>query len=134
MSSEEAWGAVAHALKGVARRRGWPAFTHDALTTIAFYIAEQSGMPEARTLFGRLSDTSHRNFYNDTRSPEEIEALRGDMQRFIQVLREADKALPKDLEPPTNPAYRNQALAILRLDGRRAPGHSAPRKGRDGRG
>ena len=90
-------------------------------------------MTEVRTLFGHLSDTLHRNFYNDTRSPEEIEALQGDARRFIRVLREADKALPIDLEPPTNPSYRNQAFSILRIGGRRAPDRPDPRSA-NGRG
>lgn len=132
MSSEEAWGAAAHALKAVARRRGWPAFTHDALMTIAFHIAERSGVPDARTLFGHLSSTLHRNFYNDTRTPEEIEALRRDAREFLRVLREADKALPDDLEPPTNPGYRSQAFSILSVDGRSALPAPAARASRSG--
>ena len=119
-SSEEVWGAAAHAVKAAARRRGWPHHSHFALGHIADYVGEIVKNDEISLIFTAL-EMMHRNFYDDRLSPTQIATARRRLRRFLALFEEADKAIPDDVEPPTDRAYRRDAAAYLSKFHRRAP-------------
>ena len=119
-SSEEIWGAAAHAVKAAARRRRWPHHSHFALGRIANYVGEVVNNDDIGVLFTALEMT-HRNFYDDRLSDQEIAAARARLRRFLALFGEADKAIPDDAEPPTDRAYRRDAAAYLSKFHQRAP-------------
>ena len=120
-SSEEIWGAAAHAVKAVARRRGWPHHSHFALGHIADYIGEVVHNDEIGLTFTAL-EMLHRNFYDDRLSSTQIATARKRIRRFLALLQEADKAIPDETEPPTDRAYRRDAAAHLSKFHQRAAG------------
>ncbi len=119
-SSEEIWGAAAHAVKAAARRRGWPHHSHFALGHIADYVGQCVGNDDVGLLFNAM-ETLHRNFYDDRLSPTQIATARMRLRRFLALFREADKAIPDEAEPPTDRAYRRDAAAYLSKFHQRAP-------------
>ncbi len=131
-SSEEIYGAAAHAVKKIARKRGWPHQSHDSLRRITDYLAQQAkgkvtDSQYIGSLFGDLGD-SHRNFYNDNLTEDELQEMRRTLKVFLRLLRAADRQTPKGTPPPSNQAYRNDALGYLRKYGVPNPAHrtSAP--------
>ena len=61
-ASEKAWGAVAHALKSVAKERGWNNIHHRQVMDVGAQLAQEFQKPSILTsiLHG---DSLHRNFY-----------------------------------------------------------------------
>ena len=120
-SSEEIWGAAAHAVKAVARRRGWPHHSDSALSRIADYIGETVDNDNIGLLFTALEMTRYNSHYNRL-SPTEVALMRTRLRRFLALLQEADKAIPDDAEPPTDRTYRRDAAAHLSRFHQRAAG------------
>ena len=125
VSSEELYGSAAHAVKKIARRRGWPHHSHEALRTIVGYLGKQAegNVVDARYVGALFSDLEslHRNFYNDNLSAEQIDEGQETLRRFLLLLTQADKQVPAATQPPTDPRYREVAMAYLRKFHRRAP-------------
>ena len=64
-ASEKAWGAAAHYLKAVAKRRGWRNESHRDLFSINSRLIRETDDPERMALlFGNLNGL-HSNFYED---------------------------------------------------------------------
>ena len=119
-SSEEIWGAAAQGVKAIARRRGWPHHSHDALRVIANYLGKLVDDDNIGPLFSDL-ESLHRNFYDDRLSVQQIETARRRLSRFKALLRDADGAIPDGVAPPDDPEYERRARAYLRKWHRRAP-------------
>ena len=126
-SSEEIYGAAAHAVKKIARARGWPHHSHDSLRRIVDYLAQEAGSEaEVSQYLGSLFadlDASHRNFYNDNLTAEELRAKRRTLKTFLSLLREADRRMPKGTPPPNNERYRAIALSYLQQYGTPNPAY-----------
>lgn len=123
-SSEEIWGAAAQAVKAIARRRGWPHHSHDALRVIANYLGKLVDDDNIGPLFSDL-ESLHRNFYDDRLSVQQIETARRRLSRFKTLLRDADGAVPDGAAPPDDPECERRARAYLRRRHRRAPAAGA---------
>lgn len=119
--SEETWGAAAHAVKSIARKRGWPHHEHRAYGVIANHLGALAGNERIGEIFAAI-ENRRRNFYNDDESDEELRIGQERLRRLLAFLKEADKAIPADAEPPTDPDYRKRATAYLRKHYRRAGG------------
>ena len=121
--SEETWGAAAHAVKAIARKRGWPHHEHRAYGVIANHIGALAGNERIGELFAAI-ESLHRNFYNDDESESELRIGQERLARLLAFLKEADKTVPPNADPPTDPDYRKRAAAYLRKHYRRAPAAS----------
>ena len=82
-AAEKSWGAVAHSLKIIARERGEPYRVHSDARRLMNKIAAQSRNKEAIRGKFAIAEGLHRNFYEDTRS---IEELTQDLRSIEQIL------------------------------------------------
>ena len=109
-ASEKIWGAAAHAVKQVARRRRWPCSSHEDLRDIARYLSDKgsylSWPGEINALFGQ-AEGYHANFYADTRSVPDIRAGLQNAERLVSLLTQLDETLPLSLAPPRGGDYRD---------------------------
>ena len=106
-ASEKIWGAAAHAVKQVARRRRWPCSSHEDLRDIARYLSDKGAYlsGEINALF-TAAESYHANFYADTRSVPGIRAGLQDAKRLVSLLTQLDKTLPLSLAPPRGRDYK----------------------------
>ena len=65
LASEKAWGAVAHCLKSIAKRRNLPSGTHAALSILVNRLANESDVPEMIVELYMRVGLLHTNFYED---------------------------------------------------------------------
>ena len=115
-SSEKVWGAVAHAVKEMARARNWPLDSHQDFGTIADYVAEQAGESRIAPLFLSVQSL-HRNFYDDNVSLDYIRRRLEDAKELLPLLQAAHETLPPDLPPPSDAVYRqNQRITLNALE------------------
>ena len=84
-ASEKGWGAAAHAMKGIARSRGWKHDTHAALFVIARRLADEVGQPEIRTLF-QLASVTHKNFYEGWLDAEDLARNLAEIRTLLETL------------------------------------------------
>ena len=56
-ASEKGWGAAAHAMKSIARSRGWKHNTHADLFVVARRVADEMDEPQIHSLFQIASVT-----------------------------------------------------------------------------
>ncbi len=106
-ASEKIWGAAVHRLKEIAVERGWPYDSHADGTVIARHIANESNVPQIADLFSVAVET-HQNFYVDQMSLEELSARLARIGLLIELLDEANRALPSDLAMPDDRHYRRR--------------------------
>ncbi len=106
-ASEKIWGAAAHAVKQVARRRRWPCTSHEDLRDIARYLSDKGSYlsNEINALFA-AAESYHENFYADTRSVPGIRAGLQDVKRLVALLTQLDETLPLSLAPPRGRDYK----------------------------
>ena len=101
---EKIWGAVAHALKVVADRRGWPYKSHADALVIAHHVGDLTGDDRVRWLFSVVQDL-HGNFYADTLPMDAIKRTRADAQLLLRLLKQANRELPRDAPMPADARY-----------------------------
>ena len=89
-ASEKIWGAVAHTLKEVAERHGWPNESQSDLVRIAMYLSAVSRDPDMRTRFFAVR-SFHTNFYEDEYPLSEIESGVDLAEGLVEQLRAADE-------------------------------------------
>ena len=104
-ASEKIWGAVAHAVKQVARRRKWPCYSHEDLRDVARYLSDKEQRPDLFTLFGAV-EGYHRNFYADTFELPDLRAGLRDAAALVGLLTRIDETLPLTLAPPHGRDYQ----------------------------
>lgn len=84
-ASEKAWGAVAHQMKVVAEKRGWPYKTHRHVYEIADRLSEEMGDPTLRRLFN-TANTLHQNFYADEKPVSVLKKDIDDVKELLDIL------------------------------------------------
>ena len=97
-AGEKAWGAVAHELKAIARARGWNSVGHANLYAVADYLAREYGTPEGQEplpLRVTTIDGFHRNFYENERSTDSIQAAISSARRLVDDLEEIRQKEPQ---------------------------------------
>ena len=87
-ASEKAWGAVAHCLKSIARRRNWPSGSHQALSVIKNRLAGESDDPVRIVILYKNAEWLHKNFYEDWLEDDVVERYIGDVRELIALLEE----------------------------------------------
>lgn len=100
-ASEKIWGAVVHAVKNVARKRGWSFTKHRGFNEVVRHLAEASGEDKrAMNRLYRSVDSFHANFYDDAKGLAELEEGLEDAEELIALLRRADEKAPPGLAAP----------------------------------
>ena len=99
-ASEKAWGAAAHALKALAKERGWPNTTHKHLgRAIQRLKAENPFDADRIQVLWLAAQSAHSNFYEDTLALEDIEGA-------IKSARELRYRLNQMRRPKRSPTTR----------------------------
>lgn len=80
--SEKLWGAAAHAIMAVARRRGWRLGRHIELRENAEALALELDEPVLFQRF-KVAEKFHANFYHGFMDAPQIESLRPAVQLFV---------------------------------------------------
>ena len=85
-ASEMAWGAAAHYLKSIAKRRGWRNRSHGDLFRVVRRLSSESDDPDRiRDLF-RNMNSLHVNFYEDWLDDETVWGGIEDAKEFVARL------------------------------------------------
>ena len=109
-ASEKAWGAVAHYLKSVAKRRGWINSSHENLNEIAEDLAVETDDPDrARDLY-RSASILHRNFYEDDMLDSVVGWRIENAIELLALLKNRTK--PQPAERPSQQRATNQSSWI----------------------
>ena len=87
-ASEKAWGAVAHRLKSIARRRNWPSGSHQALSVIIDRLAEESYNPARLLMLYKSAELLHNNFYEEWLEDDAVERCLGYVRELTALLQE----------------------------------------------
>ena len=84
-ASEKGWGAAAHAMKSIARSRGWKHTTHSDLFVVARRIADETDQPAVRTLF-QVASVTHKNFYEGWLDVEDLARNLAEIRTLLDML------------------------------------------------
>ena len=84
-ASEKGWGAAAHAMKSIARSRGWPHSHHRELFAVADRLVAETGQREIHTLF-QVASATHQNFYEGWLTPEAAASNLADIRTLLEML------------------------------------------------
>ena len=120
-ASEKIWGAVAHKLQEIAKRRGWGWSSHDGFRRLANHLRKASGDPDLMTRFN-AAEAFHVNFYQDARDLDELQDGLDNAKALVGLLEEAN-AMDKSVGIPHGLKRRVSSTGIRRLRyprGRRA--------------
>ena len=98
-ASEKIWGAVAHKVKGIARRRGWGWNDHDGIRHVVTFFRNRTRNHELGTLLRSANDI-HVNFYNDELQDQDLADGLADATKLIALLDDADAAVPETDDLP----------------------------------
>ena len=98
-ASEKIWGAVAHKVKGIARRRGWGWNDHDGVRHVVTFFRNRTRNHELGTLLRSANDI-HVNFYNDELQDQDLADGLADAKRLIALLDDADASVPETDDVP----------------------------------
>lgn len=84
LRSELLWCAAAHAVKAVAKRRGWQNRSHDDLFDVANRLSTTVDVRIERR-FGHASHL-HRNMYESDMTDRDITRYQGSVRRLVRLL------------------------------------------------
>ena len=112
-ASEKLWGAVAHALKAIAIRRGWDHDKHRQIHNIAIQLGHEFGRPDFETKI-RIANSFHEKFYENEEQEDSIGWAIGEVDSFISDLDEVRAAEPRPYTIP-NESDRNRVGQLLGL-------------------
>ena len=84
-ASEKGWGAAAHAMKSIAKSRGWPHSHHRDLFAVADKLVAETGQTRIRTLF-QVASATHRNFYEGWLTDEAAAGNLADIRALLDIL------------------------------------------------
>ena len=98
-ASEKIWGALAHCVKAIARRRGWRNESHQDIRRNAYELIDLTDAPRQNALLFKAIELLHVNFYEDTYAdrPQEVERGIEDARELIGAMKIAETRLPDEL-------------------------------------
>ena len=85
-ASEKAWGATAHYLKSIAKRRRWRNRSHRDISRIATRLANESSDPSRIKILFNSANSLHTNFYEDWLDDELVGEGIGHCRELIERL------------------------------------------------
>ena len=122
-ASEKIWGAVAHKIRGIARKRGWSWTRHNGYERVVAYLRQNGGDLDLLNKFHGI-ERFHANFYDDTMVDQSFADGLAAARELIVLLEEADKRLRDDSPMP---------FGVRRLTAKtRGERQRPPRAGSDG--
>lgn len=104
-ASEKCWGAVVHALKAVARRRGWRHGSHFHNDVIAFHLATLTSDKQIYLSYTAM-EALHANYYNDVKPEEELRLLLEAAEDLLRRIAAADERIG---DRPAAPSYERRS-------------------------
>ena len=88
-ASEKAWGAVAHCVKSVAKRKRWPNASHKDINKNARRLIALTPTPvEGRRMLLAIN-ALHTNFYEENLDPEDVKQSITDAHTLVDALNKA---------------------------------------------
>ncbi|MXZ06770.1 MAG: hypothetical protein F4Y75_04575 [Acidimicrobiia bacterium] len=84
-ASEKGWGAAAQMLKAVAEHRGWEHKTHADVYKVINKIVTETRQDQILD-WGVIANDLHKNFYEDSSSPEFVAGGLRDISKLIDHL------------------------------------------------
>ena len=98
--SEKTWGAVAHCVKSVARKHGWPNKSHRDVSNNADRLIRLTEDARQNQRLFHVVTNLHVNFYEDTYSdkPDVVKHGIEDARTLIASTKEAEARLPRPRE------------------------------------
>ena len=115
-ASEKAWGATAHAIKSLARTRGWNHTRHDLLADVVDQISEEWGRTHLQNLF-RSANYLHNNFYEHAMTSTQVRGATNDAAALIEELHTLRQQPPRLFDSET----RDQQTRFRKLTRRPLP-------------
>ena len=104
-ASEKIWGAISHAVRQAADRRGWPLTENRDQKAVGAYIAQRLGDDALDSDIGSLWEF-HVNFYEDNENAATLEKGLEKAREACAKLKAADGELAIDLPAPNGPLFR----------------------------
>ena len=92
-ASEKAWGAVAHCVKAIARRRDWPNKSHNDVRNNVRRLLNHSTNPALNKLTFRAVQFLHTNFCEELMDAEDVQDGITDAKRLVEVLNSVDSQM-----------------------------------------
>ncbi len=93
-ASEKAWGALAHYVKAIAKKRGWSNRSHADVVEVAQGLVETTLDP-SKQMSNFLSVRSlHGNFYEDEFGADAVQEGIDDARDLLSALKEAEPHFP----------------------------------------
>ena len=95
-ASEKVWGAVAHYVKSVARKHGWPNRSHPDVRKNATRLIDLTDNPRQNGLLFKSMENPHINFYQDTYAdrPQDVKFGIKDARTLVAAMKTAESRLP----------------------------------------
>ena len=126
-ASEKVWGAAAHALKAIAKQRGWLHYQHSTVLDVGEQLAREFGREDEFGKYLNSADAMHKNFYENARRSDAIRLALRDIEQFVAELDVVRNSPPRPFTV-TDDDDRGRLGALLGLRrGARPPiGASSP--------
>ncbi len=119
-ASSKAWGAVTHALKDFANKRGWVYETTPHSRELAHHIGHC--MDDIQTIaYYEVAYGLHMNFYRDTLTCGQLAANLDIVETLIDKIREADQRMGPDTPEPEYSVGYKKKMARNQAKARRSP-------------
>lgn len=115
-ASEKGWGAVAEAVKSIAKERGWNHQGHRLLNDVAFQLTAEWGRPDLKLLFDAM-EKLHINFYEDTMELDDVATSVANAKNLLRGLEDMRSLPPRPVPIET----REQRNRWCRLTGELPP-------------
>ncbi len=99
-ASEKTWGAVAHCVKSIARKHGWPSKSHRDVSNNADRLIRLTEDARQNQRLFHVVTNLHVNFYEDTYAdkPDVVKHGIEDARTLIAAMKEAEARLPRPRE------------------------------------
>ena len=94
-ASEKAWGAVAHSVKAIARKEGWPNRSHTDVRNNARRLLNLSSDPTVNKRKFAMVEVLHINFYEEMMHPEDVLIAMADAGDLVKILNDVDSQMPR---------------------------------------
>ncbi len=85
-ASEKVWGAAAHALKAIAKQRGWLHYQHSTVLDVGEQLAREFGREDEFGKYLNSADAMHKNFYENVRRSSAIRIALRDVEKLVDEL------------------------------------------------
>ena len=89
-ASEQAWGAVAHYVKSVARTNNWPNTSHREISSSAGKLLDLTAAPKGNRRKFTVIDFLRVNYFDYELDPEDVALAIGDARTLVDAIREVE--------------------------------------------